>query len=155
MNDKQNHSHGAGCPGAAMKQFAAGERAGAKSELTQWPVQLELVPPNAPYFKDTDLVVTADCVPFAYADYHKEFLKGRPVAVACPKHDNPEKYIRKLVEIFKLSPPSAIEVLVMEVPCCGGLVQAVRIAKDQAGVNTPVRVTTIGVRGEHLGTQNV
>ena len=86
-----------GCPGSAMRQFNSpaseqnndsSQTESQPSQLAQWPVQLMLVPPHAPYFKDAELVLTADCVPFAYADYHKDYLKGRPIAVACPKLDN-------------------------------------------------------------------
>ena len=152
---------GSGCPGSQMRQFdipapdagdttSEGKR---PSELRQWPVQLMLVPPHAPYFKNAELVLTADCVPFAYADYHKDYLKGRPIAVACPKLDNLTFYIEKLTEIIKVSALSGIEVMVMEVPCCTGLAQAAVQARQNAGVDIPVKVTTIGVRGEQFGTQ--
>lgn len=161
MNDKMKPPTGGGCPGTAMRQFEAQVKNEARgntesqSQLAQWPVQLELVPPNAPYFKDADLAITADCVPFAYGEFHRDFLKGRPIGVACPKHDHPEKFILKMVDIFKQSRPGSVEVLVMEVPCCNGLVQATRIAREQAGVDIPIRVTTIGVRGENFGTREL
>ncbi len=127
----------------------------AQSELGQWPVQLMLVPTHAPYFNEADLAVTADCIPFAYGNYHQEFLKGRPLVVGCPKLDQAQIYIDKLAEIFSLNNLKSVEVLVMEVPCCSGLVQIVLMAKEKAGVTLPVRVTTIGVRGEHFGTREV
>lgn len=154
---------GGGCPGSMSRQFKSQASESADlpstenqpSQLAQWPVQLMLVPPNAPYFKDAELVLTADCVPFAYADYHKDFLKGRPIAVACPKLDNLQLYMDKLTEMIKVNNFKAIEVLVMEVPCCNGLFQAVAAARDIAGIKFPIKITTIGVRGENFGTRVV
>ena len=114
-----------------------------------------LVPPQAPYFKDAELVLTADCVPFAYADYHKDYLKGRPIAVACPKLDNLQLYVEKLTQMIKINNFKAIEVMVMEVPCCNGLFQAAVMARQNAGSDTPIKVTTIGVRGEVFGTKTM
>ncbi|MFQ5453460.1 MAG: iron-sulfur cluster-binding oxidoreductase [Candidatus Zixiibacteriota bacterium] len=152
-----------GCPGAAMRQWDAnqevsssestGDKKPVPSALAQWPIQLMLVPPNAPYFKDADLAITADCIPFAYADYHNDFLKGRPIVIACPKLDNLDYYIEKLTEIFKDNSLKSVEVLIMEVPCCGGLAQAALIARNRAAVDLPIRITTIGVRGENFGTK--
>jgi hypothetical protein len=160
MSDFQNKPPGGGCPGSSMQQFKAPTQTDQSSEktpsqLAQWPVQLMLVPPNAPYFQDAELALTADCIPFAYADYHKDYLKGRPIAVACPKLDNLEFYIEKLTEIIKLNNLKGIEVLVMEVPCCSGLFQAAQMARTKAGVDLPIKITTIGVRGENFGTQIV
>lgn len=156
------HGHApTGCPGSASRQFApatapnrnesaSSERIG--SELRQWPVQLTLVSPNAPYFQDAEIVVTADCVPFAYADYHRDFLRGRAVIVGCPKLDNLHAYLEKLTELFTVSRPRSVEVLLMEVPCCGGMGQAVQIARERSGVDFPVKTTIISVRGEILAS---
>ncbi len=114
-----------------------------------------LVPPHAPYFKEAELVLTADCVPFAYADYHKDYLKGRPIAVACPKLDNLQFYVEKLTDMIKLNNFKAIEVLVMEVPCCNGLTQAALMARTNSEMQFPIKVTTIGVRGENFGTKEM
>ncbi len=153
-----------GCPGSAARQFQpaadltqpeAKNQAASPSQLGQWPVQLMLVPTHAAWLTGADLAITADCVPFAYADFHNKFLKGRPLVVGCPKLDNPHIYIEKLAEIFSLHNLKGAEVIVMEVPCCSGLVQIALAAREQAGVKTPIRVTTIGVRGELLGTQEM
>lgn len=162
---ENNFPPGGGCPGSQMKQFdsAASEKPATTennsekqpSQLAQWPVQLMLVPPQAPYFKDAELVLTADCVPFAYADYHKDYLKGRPIAVACPKLDNLQLYVEKLTQMIKINNFKAIEVMVMEVPCCNGLFQAAVMARQNAGTETPIKVTTIGVRGEVFGTKTM
>lgn len=161
MNDNQKPHIPQSCPGSAMRQFdkptanlaESGQKSPSQSQLAQWPVQLMLVPPHAPYFKNAELALTADCIPFAYADYHNDFLKGRPIAVACPKLDNLEFYIEKLTEIIRVSSLKGIEVLVMEVPCCSGLVHAARQAREKAEADIPIKVTTIGVRGENFGTQ--
>ena len=131
------------------------DRPEAASELRQWPVQLMLVPTHASYFTGSDLAITADCVPFAHGSFHREFLRGRPLVVGCPKLDNAQVYIDKLAEIFALHNLKGIEILVMEVPCCTGLVQIAKAAREKAGVKTPLRVTTIGVRGEFLGTETL
>ncbi len=126
-----------------------------QSELRQWPVQLTLVPPNAPYFKNADLVIAADCVPFAYPEFHNDFLKGRALVVGCPKLDDLQSYVVKLAEIFKANDIKSVEVLLMEVPCCGGIVQAASMARDQAGANFAIRATVIGVQGADLGSQEL
>ena len=139
-----------GCPGAAARIFApAAEqgRTGQASALGQWPVQLALVPPNAPYFQGADLLVTADCVPFAYADYHADLLAGRAVVVGCPKLDDVQFHADKLAAILAASDIRSLTVAIMEVPCCGGLVRLVQRALEQSGKDIPVEVVTIGVRG--------
>ena len=141
----------AGCPGAAARSLdASTEQAmtGQASRLGQWPVQLTLVPPDAPYFKGADLLVTADCVPFAYADYHADLLAGKAVVVGCPKLDDAQFYVDKLAAILAAADIRSITVAVMEVPCCGGLTRIVARALEQSGKDLPFDVVTIGVRGE-------
>ncbi len=140
-----------GCPGTAARAFtpaAQQARAGQPSALGQWPVQLTLVPPDAPYFQGADLLVTADCVPYAYADYHVDLLAGKAVVVGCPKLDDAEFYAKKLAAILSASDIRSVTVAIMEVPCCGGLVRIVDQALRDSGKNVPVEVVTIGVRGE-------
>ena len=148
------HDH-ARCPGAAARQFQpaghAGRSTGQASALGQWPVQLALVPPTAPYFQGADLLVTADCVPFAYADYHADLLSGKAVVVGCPKLDDAEFYVQKLGAILSASDIRSITVAIMEVPCCRGLERIVRRAVAQAGKHLPVEVVTIGIQGEKVG----
>lgn len=148
-----HHGHtGGGCPGSMMRQFKNinTEDASVKvsSKLRQWPVQLALVPPNAPYFKGADLLITADCVPFAYGNYHNDFLKDRAVVVGCPKLDDAEFYANKLEEIIRINDLESITVLRMEVPCCGGMSFAAKTARDKSGVNIPIKVVTIGIQGD-------
>ena len=133
--------------GRGLTQELGGQRAVVLSELRQWPVQLALVNPEAPYFRDADLVVTADCVPFAYADFHRDFIKGKVVAVGCPKLDDTGPYLEKLAGIFSSGVKSVI-VVNMEVPCCFGLWKLVQDAIRKSGKNIPLKQVVIGIKGE-------
>jgi Pyruvate/2-oxoacid:ferredoxin oxidoreductase delta subunit len=145
-----------GCPGSAVRQFggshaahaAGGASAPDQSALTHWPVQLRLVPPFAPFLKGANILVCADCVPFAVADFHKRYLEGRVVLVGCPKFDDIAYYTEKLAQIITEASPASLTVLRMEVPCCGGLVAAAVEARDTASPSMPVTVDTVGVRGD-------
>lgn len=145
---KDSHS----CPGSAMKKFNRAddidENMVVSSKLRQWPVQLALVPPNAPFLKGSDLLITADCVPFAYGNYHNDFLKGRTVVVGCPKLDDTEYYAKKLEEIIRENDLESITLLRMQVPCCGGMAYAAKTARDNSGINIPIKVVTIGIEGD-------
>lgn len=149
------HSHGGGCPGSRAMSFApppavpATEEGGhRRSQLAQWPVQLHLVPTNAPYFQNADLLIAADCVPFAYGDFHKDFLAGKALVIGCPKLDDNSFYLQKLTELFRVSSIRSITVLRMEVPCCGGIVMAARQALAASGKEIPFQEVTIGIQGE-------
>ncbi|MGQ9630210.1 MAG: ATP-binding protein [bacterium] len=117
------------------------------SVLSQWPVQLMLVPPDAPYFQGADLLVAADCVPFAYAGFHRDFLRGRAIVVGCPKLDDPQFYIEKLTEIFRRSNIRSVSVIHMEVPCCFGLSHIVQRALENSGEDIPYEDINIGIDG--------
>jgi len=144
---------GGGCPGSAMKRFEQSQPLGGqatgplRNELGHWPVQLMLVPPHAPFLKGADLLICADCVPFAVPDFHSRYLAGKAVVVGCPKLDNLEHYFEKLTAMFAEAQPRTITVLRMEVPCCGGIAQAAVQARDRAGLTIPVDVYTVGIRG--------
>lgn len=151
------HMHeGGGCPGSRMRMIQRKEveeednNVKATSKLRQWPVQLNLLPAAAPYFKGADLLITADCVPFAYANYHNDFLKGKAVAIGCPKLDDAAYYAKKLEDIIRINDLESITVLKMEVPCCSGMAQATKIGRDKSGVNIPIKVVTISIEGEVL-----
>jgi len=144
------------CPGSAVRQLepetpAVEDRSRRKSDLAHWPVQLALVPPGAPFLDAADLVLVADCVPFAYPDLHRDFLKGHAVAVACPKLDDAEAHLERLTEILRRSRIKSLSVVHMEVPCCSGLVYLVKKALAQSGKNLPLQEITIGIKGEILG----
>lgn len=159
-NAAQEHMHGGGgCPGSRMRQFSAAEENDSdvkvSSKLRQWPVQLTLVAPTAPYFKNADLLITADCVPFAYANYHNDYLKGKAVVVGCPKLDDLDSYINKLTAIIGENDLESITVLRMEVPCCGGIAHAAKEARDKSGAQIPIKVVTVGIEGEIKGKQYI
>ena len=118
------------------------------SGLKNWPVQLKLVPVDAPYFKNSDLLIAADCVGFSHPDFHKDLLKGKPLIICCPKLDDPEAYIEKLAEIFKVNNLKSVTVAHMEVPCCFGLNQIVSEALKLSGRKIPVKEITIGIQGD-------
>jgi NAD-dependent dihydropyrimidine dehydrogenase PreA subunit len=152
------HHHGGGCPGSRAMSFAplqaASESASSgshQSQLAQWPVQLHLVSTTAPYFQGTDLLITADCVPVAYAGYHQDFLKGKAVVMGCPKLDDNNFYTQKLTELFTMSDVKSITVLKMEVPCCGGIAVAARQALAASGKQIPYKEVTIGIKGDING----
>ncbi len=117
------------------------------SQLSQWPVQLKLVNPNADYLKQADILIAADCTAFAYGAFHRDFIQGRITLIGCPKLDDNQYYIEKLAEIFTVSQPKSITVVRMEVPCCGGIVTAVRQAMLNSGVIVPYNEVTIGIDG--------
>ncbi len=149
-----HHGHGGGCPGSRAMSFeqkpaeAVQESGSRQSMLGQWPVQLNLVSTSAPYFQNADLLIAADCVPFAYADFHKDFLAGKAVVIGCPKLDDNQFYTQKLTELFRNSPLKSITVMKMEVPCCGGIAMAARQALAASGKEIPYREVTVGIRGD-------
>ncbi|HKK00953.1 MAG TPA: iron-sulfur cluster-binding oxidoreductase [Desulfuromonadales bacterium] len=118
------------------------------SELRQWPTQLTLVPPTAPWLQGADLLIAADCTPFAYAEFHRDFIKGKVLVNACPKLDDCEPYIAKLTQIFTHNDIRSLTVTIMEVPCCRGMVMVVKQALAAAGKDIPVEVVVIGIDGE-------
>jgi len=146
-------SQGGGCPGSRPRTLrpapTAPATAGpAQSRLGQWPVQLHLVPVTAPYFQGADLLVAADCVPFAYAGFHDGLLAGRALVVGCPKLDDNAFYAKKLGEILARSDIRSVTVARMEVPCCGGIAMAARQAIAASGKAIPLRDVVVGIDGE-------
>jgi NAD-dependent dihydropyrimidine dehydrogenase PreA subunit len=154
-------SLGGGCPSAQAATLGArrpatapagGENAAATpSELSHWPVQLGLLPPTAPFFRGAELLLTADCVPFAYPDFHRKLLRGRAVAVACPKLDNAGAHFQKLIQIFRQGGLAGVTVVRMEVPCCGGLSAMAAEALQESGAKIPYREIVIGRDGTVVG----
>jgi MinD superfamily P-loop ATPase containing an inserted ferredoxin domain len=158
---------GGGCPGSKAIDFkidmekvnqvavseviAGAASAPAPSELRQWPVQLHLLNPQASYFINADVVLAADCAAFAMGDFHDKFLKGKTLAIACPKLDsNKESYVEKLTCMIADSKINTLTVVMMEVPCCGGLLQMAKMAINSAGRNIPIKKAIIGVKGNVL-----
>jgi NAD-dependent dihydropyrimidine dehydrogenase PreA subunit len=158
---------GGGCPGSKSFDFnidleevekaaapipvAVAEPAEVKSELRQWPVQMHLINPNAPYFRDAEVVLAADCVAFSVGDFHRKYLKGKSLAIACPKLDQgKEVYVEKLRAMIDEAQISSLHVLVMEVPCCSGLVHIASLASQSATRQVPIKKTVISIKGEVL-----
>ena len=143
------------CPGAKARVIqrdasAQPERAtdAAPSELTQWPVQLTLVPASAPYFQDAELLLTADCVPFALNNFHGQLLHGKAIAIACPKLDDVDAHIAKLTQVLTQSSVRSVTVVHMEVPCCFGLMHIAQQAVAACGREVPIREITVTISGE-------
>jgi hypothetical protein len=146
-------NHECGCQGSMARVIERPKttdtvQGKATSELRQWPVQLHLVPPNAPYFQNADILVCADCVGFAMGSMHQELLKGKALAIACPKLDDTSAYVEKLAHIFSANAIKSITVAIMEVPCCRGLDVMVREALGKSGMDIPLESIVIGINGE-------
>ena len=145
-----------GCPGARSVDLGPPSAVSpvpgpvGASQLSHWPIQLGLVSPQAPWLAGADLLLAADCVPFAYADFHRDLLAGRRVLVGCPKLDDVQGYVAKLVDLFRSARPRSVTVARMEVPCCGGIAWAAHEAVRLSGVAVSVSEVTIGVRGQRL-----
>jgi ferredoxin len=122
-----------------------------QSQLAQWPIQMHLISPTAAYYRNSDLLLAADCCAFSYGDFHKDFMKGKSIAIACPKLDsNKQVYLDKLTVMVNEANIKSITVAIMQVPCCGGLVQLAQQAAEYAGREIPITVVVIGVQGEVL-----
>ncbi|MBM3163175.1 MAG: 4Fe-4S dicluster domain-containing protein [Chlorobi bacterium] len=156
--------HGGGCPGSKMMDFRSanghspistgGGSVHAPSELRQWPVQLHLVSPLAPYFEGSDLLLAADCVAFAAGDFHNRLLRGKTLAVACPKLDSGmDVYVEKLTAMIDHARINTITVAIMEVPCCGGLMSIISEALKRANRKVPVKKIVVSVQGDTLGEE--
>jgi ferredoxin len=142
-----------GCPGTALRKIKVEESEDEieigkqKSQLRQWPVQLNLLPPFASFFNDSDLLVCADCVPFAHANFHSDLLKGKSLVIGCPKLDDVQSYEEKLTEIFKNNNIKSVTVAIMEVPCCYSLYSSVESAINKSGKKIPLIKEVIGIDG--------
>jgi NAD-dependent dihydropyrimidine dehydrogenase PreA subunit len=155
---QQPVNNGGGCPGSrAVVIEKPGNSNGSivadnqPSELRQWPVQMHLVNPGASYFRNSDLLIAADCVAFSMGNFHSKFLKGKSLAIACPKLDHgAEIYVEKLTSLIDNAKVNTITVMMMEVPCCGGLLQMVRSAMANASRKVPVKKMIVGINGEVL-----
>ena len=145
-----------GCPGMKMMNFAAAPKTDTpasgdvSSQLGQWPVQLKLVSPMAPYFAGADVMLVADCVPFAMGNFHEKLLRDKAIAVACPKLDDTGEYAQKIADIITAGKPKSLTVVHMEVPCCTGLLRIAEKALALAGSNLKINDITISLRGEIL-----
>ena len=155
MNNEHHH-HGGGCPGSRAMDLkvqednivSTGIITDVPSQLRQWPVQLHLLNPMASYFQNADVLLAADCVAFTVGNFHNSMLKGKILAIACPKLDsNKESYVEKLTSMIDNAKINTITVTIMEVPCCGGLLQIAKLATQQAIRKIPIKQIVIGIRG--------
>lgn len=152
---------GGGCPGSRPQMLNPNPEplsapTGAESQLRHWPIQLHLVPPTAPFFDNADVLLAADCVPFAISDFHQRFLAGHALAIACPKLDtNQEIYLEKIVAMIDQARIRSLKVMVMEVPCCGGLVRLVEEARRRAQRTVPSECLVVGTRGQIVASFEV
>jgi NAD-dependent dihydropyrimidine dehydrogenase PreA subunit len=155
----------AGCPSARFARLGqqavdepaadADDDSESASELRQWPVQLRLLPPTAPMLRGASLLLAADCVPVAYGEFHRRMLRGRALAIACPKLDDPTGYIEKLTEIIRANNLTEVEVVHMEVPCCTGLLRMAAEARRRSGRDVPLIDTVVSVEGRILSRRPV
>lgn len=141
------------CPSTRVKQQPA--QGGQASALSHWPVQIRLIPPNAPFLKGADLLVVADCVPVAFPSLHHDFMQGKAVMIGCPKFDDAQEYIDKFASIFKTAGIKSITTVVMEVPCCSGLPVMVRKGLEASGARIPLNQVVVSTRGQVLDERRV
>jgi hypothetical protein len=144
-----------GCPGSQVRSVEKASSANQdngriETELRQWPTQLHLVPPHAPWLQGAHLLIAADCTPFAYAEFHRDFIKGRVLVNACPKLDDTSNYVNKLTEILQQNDIQSVTVTIMEVPCCRGMAIMAEEAVKASGKDIPLEIAIIGVAGERV-----
>ena len=147
-----------GCPGSQMLDFKDKSRKDTEepegkieSQLRQWPIQLHLIAPTAPYYQGADVLLTADCVAYALGDFHRQFLKGNSIAIACPKLDEGQDiYQQKIKSWFEDAKINTLTVLLMQVPCCMGLLHLARQALEASQRKIPVKCLVVGLQGEIL-----
>ncbi len=153
-----HHSHQHVCAGSKLREFSSEQPqqdVNIPSALTHWPVQVRLVPPTAPFLKNADILIVADCVPAAYPELHTKLLTGKKILVGCPKFDPKAEYVERFADIFNVAKPRSVTVVVMEVPCCRGLINMVVKAREIAKSSAPVEVVVVSVQGNIIRRQRV
>ena len=155
--DKMKHNAGhSGCPGSRAMNFsepaAGGDDTGKRaSQLTHWPIQLHLMSPEAPQYQGKDMLLAADCTAFSVGDFHKDFLKGKALAIACPKLDEGQDiYVEKIKALIDDAKINTLTVMIMQVPCCGGLLAMAKEAASLAKRKVPIKCLVISLQGEVL-----
>ncbi|OGO45771.1 MAG: 4Fe-4S ferredoxin [Chloroflexi bacterium RBG_16_60_22] len=149
-----------GCPGSRTQDFRAtateeeATTGKVKSQLTQWPIQMHLISPTAPYYQGADVLLTADCVGYALGGFHPEYLKGKAIGIACPKLDEgQEEYVEKIKSWLDDARINTLTVLIMQVPCCRGLLALAQEAAQKAGRKVPIKAIVVGLQGEILAEE--
>ncbi len=144
----------AGCPGSIAREIHKtpsrheDKSVSGESELSQWPIQLHLISPHAPYFNESDLLIAADCTAFALGSFHQDLLKGKKMIIACPKLDDTSPYVKKIAELLRSNTIYSLTVAIMVVPCCSGLMQIVNEAVELSGTNIKIKKVVIGIDGQ-------
>ncbi|MBI3039950.1 4Fe-4S ferredoxin [bacterium] len=149
------------CPGSKMMDFREqGESSGKdeagtrQSELRQWPIQLHLISPQAPYFQKADVLLSADCVAYSIGDFHKNYLKGKSIAIGCPKlDDGQEIYVEKIKSLIDDAKINTLTIITMQVPCCAGLVALAQNGLHQATRKVPIKSIVVSLKGEVLSEE--
>lgn len=148
-----------GCPGSRMQDFREKETKGDESgkrasELCQWPIQLHLVSPMAPYYQKQDVLLSADCVAYSIGDFHKDYLKGKSLCIACPKLDEgQDEYVEKIKSLIDDAKINTLTAMIMQVPCCGGLVAMAQEASQAAKRKIPVKSIVVSLQGDILSEE--
>ncbi len=166
VSNNHDHTENTGrCPSAVPQTFVSGisckkanepvHHENAASALTHWPVQIRLVPPGAPFLKNADLLVAADCAALSYPNLHRDFISGKAVLMGCPKFDNAQEYVQRFADIFKTADIKSITIPVMEVPCCQGLPVIVQKGLVLSGKQIPIKKVVISRQGEVISTGNI
>lgn len=143
-----------GCPGVMIQTLKHDEifrgfgESKMEPQLRNWPIQIHLLPLKAEYYNEADLLIAADCSAYAYAGFHEDFIKGKTLAIGCPKLDNSEAYKDKILNIIKNNNIKSISIVYMEVPCCMGLVKLVEKAVEESGKRIPLKMTRVGIKGK-------
>ncbi len=156
FTEKNQTEYPCRCPGAATMDFTAKPQhhthnVSQTSQLRQWPIQLHLITPQASYYHNRDVLLTADCVAYALGEYHSTYLKGKSIAIACPKLDsNTEIYLEKIRSLIDDAPIQSLTIMIMEVPCCRGLVAYVKTAAAQTKRKIPINIIVVGIQGNIL-----
>lgn len=157
IKEKKHQMHSHGCPGARMMDFPEHNDDEVKeighrpSQLRQWPIQLHLVSPMAPYFQEKDVLLAADCTAYALGDFHKEYLKGKSLVIACPKLDSKQEvYVDKIKAMIDEAQINTLTVMTMEVPCCFGLLQLAKQAAEASQRKIPIKSIVVGIQGNIL-----
>jgi Pyruvate/2-oxoacid:ferredoxin oxidoreductase delta subunit len=159
LEEHTMHPLHAGCPGSQSMTFKettveSSSEGTRQSNLSHWPIQMHLISPQAPHYKESDMVLAADCVAFSIGDFHKDFLKGKTLAIACPKlDDNQEIYEEKITGLIDIAKINTLTVIIMQVPCCGGLLHLAKKAASLANRKVPIKAIVISLQGKVLSEE--
>ena len=158
LENDASPKHFSGCPGAKSLSFQKVKHTETEgpvaSELNYWPIQMHLISPLSPHYKDSDMVLAADCVAFSFGDFHRKLLKGKTLGIGCPKLDeNQEVYLEKLTALIDIAKINTLTVVIMQVPCCMGLLNLARKAIDAASRKIPLKCVVVSLQGEILNEE--